>query len=61
VKVLLEGEAEILLDLQRYNTKKVFAQVLNVRPAEVGAFLRGQLPTQRTQKLNQLLIAGVPV
>jgi hypothetical protein len=44
-----------------YNAK-VLAQVLNIRLAEVRAFLRGQLPTQRTQGLkNQLLISGVPV
>lgn len=44
-----------------YNAK-VLAQVLNARPADVHAFLRGQLPTQRTHELKtQLLIAGVPV
>lgn len=38
------------------------AEVLNVRPAEVRAFLHGQLAPGRTQELHaQLLAAGLPV
>ena len=41
---------------------RALAEVLNVRPAEVRAFLHGQLAPGRTQELHaQLLAAGLPV
>jgi len=44
-----------------YNTK-VLAELLDITPKEVRAFLRGQLPPERTQELHHgLLAAGVPL
>lgn len=41
---------------------RALAELLNVRPAEVRAFLHGQLAPGRTQELReQLLAAGLPV
>jgi type II secretory pathway predicted ATPase ExeA len=41
---------------------RALAELLNVRPAEVRAFLHGQLAPGRTQELHaQLLAAGLPV
>ena len=38
------------------------AELLNIRPPEVRAFLHGQLPPGRTEELhNQLLAAGIPL
>jgi hypothetical protein len=38
------------------------AEVLNIRQADVRAFLRGQLPPGRTEELhNQLLATGIPL
>lgn len=44
-----------------YNTK-ILAELLDITPKEVRAFLRGQLPPERTQELHHgLLAAGVPL
>jgi type II secretory pathway predicted ATPase ExeA len=44
-----------------YNVN-VLAELLNIRQAEVRAFLHGQLPPGRTEELhNQLLAAGIPL
>jgi len=44
-----------------YNAK-VLADLLNVRPVDIRAFLAGQLPPNRTQELQQeLLAAGLPL
>jgi hypothetical protein len=41
---------------------RALAEMLNVRPAEIRAFLHGQLAPGRTQELHaQLLAAGLPV
>jgi hypothetical protein len=41
---------------------EALAELLNVRPAEIHAFLHGQLAPGRTQELHsQLLAAGLPV
>jgi type II secretory pathway predicted ATPase ExeA len=41
---------------------RALAELLNVRPAEIRAFLHGQLAPGRTQELHaQLLAAGLPV
>ena len=45
----------------RYNTK-VLAELLNAKPREIKAFLRGQLAPGRTQELQtELLAAGIPL
>jgi hypothetical protein len=37
-------------------------ELLNIRPAEVRAFLHGQLPPGRTEELQTLLLAaGIPL
>lgn len=44
-----------------YSTRAL-AELLNVRPAEIRAFLHGQLAAGHTQELHaQLLAAGLPV
>lgn len=44
-----------------YNIPEL-SELLNIRPAEVRAFLHGQLPPDRTEELhNQLLAAGIPL
>jgi hypothetical protein len=44
-----------------YNAKTL-ADLLNVRPADIRAFLAGRLPPSRTQELQQeLLAAGLPL
>jgi type II secretory pathway predicted ATPase ExeA len=44
-----------------YNAKAL-ADLLNVRPTEIRAFLAGRLPPSRTQELHQeLLTAGLPL
>jgi hypothetical protein len=44
-----------------YNVN-VLAELLNIRQAEVRAFLHGQLPPGRTEELhNHLLAAGIPL
>jgi hypothetical protein len=44
-----------------YNARAL-AELLNARPAEIRAFLHGQLAPGRTQELHaQLLAAGLPV
>lgn len=44
-----------------YNTQ-VLSRLLNVRPAEIRSFLRGQLPPGRTEELrNELLAVGIPL
>jgi hypothetical protein len=49
------------LTRERYNTK-VLAEVLNAKPREIKAFLRGQLAPGRTQELqSELLAAGIPL
>src|SRR5215467_14569503 len=49
--------------LSRYGyTVHGLAELLNIRPAEVRAFLHGQLPPGRTEELHrQLLAAGIPL
>ena len=52
---------EATLTRHGYNTRAL-AELLNVRPAEIRAFLHGQLAPGRTQELHaQLLAAGLPV
>jgi hypothetical protein len=44
-----------------YNAK-ILCELLNSKPREINAFIRGQLPPERTQQLsNQLLAVGVPL
>jgi hypothetical protein len=44
-----------------YNVKHL-CELLNSKPREINAFIRGQLPPERTQQLStQLLAVGVPV
>jgi type II secretory pathway predicted ATPase ExeA len=44
-----------------YNVKNL-CELLNSKPREINAFIRGQLPPERTQQLSsQLLAAGVPL
>jgi type II secretory pathway predicted ATPase ExeA len=49
--------------LTRYGyDARALAELLNVRPAEIRAFLHGQLAPARTQDLHaKLLVAGLPV
>jgi type II secretory pathway predicted ATPase ExeA len=43
-------------------TVRALTEILNARPREVRAFLRGELPASRTQELHhELLAAGVPL
>jgi hypothetical protein len=75
---LLEGQGQVALNLHgvlpadldaleatltRYGYNvRALAELLNVRPAEIRAFLHGQLAPGRTQELHtQLLAAGLPV
>ena len=49
------------LTREGYNTK-VLAELLNAKPREIKAFLRGQLTPGRTQELQtELLAAGIPL
>ena len=49
------------LTREGYNTK-VLAELLNAKPREIKAFLRGQLAPGRTQELQtELLAAGIPL
>jgi hypothetical protein len=44
-----------------YNVKNL-CELLNAKPREINAFIRGQLPPERTQQLSsQLLVVGVPL
>ena len=44
-----------------YNVKNL-CELLNAKPREINAFIRGQLPPERTQQLSsQLLTVGVPL
>jgi hypothetical protein len=44
-----------------YNVKNI-CDLLNSKPREINAFIRGQLPPERAQQLSsQLLAAGVPL
>jgi type II secretory pathway predicted ATPase ExeA len=44
-----------------YNVKNL-CELLNSKPREINAFIRGQLPPERTQQLSsQLLAVGVPL
>ena len=44
-----------------YNVKHL-CELLNSKPREINAFIRGQLPPERTQQLSsQLLAVGVPL
>ena len=51
------------LHLARYGYNvKALSELLNIRQAEVRAFLHGQLSPGRTEELhNQLLAAGIPL
>ena len=52
---------EAILTRHGYNPNAL-AELLNVRPAEIRAFLHGQLPPGRSQDLHgQLLAAGLPM
>jgi type II secretory pathway predicted ATPase ExeA len=52
---------EATLTRNGYSSRAI-AEMLNVRPAEIRAFLHGQLAPGRTQELHaQLLAAGLPV
>ena len=52
---------EAQADGEGYNTK-VLAELLNAKPREIKAFLRGQLPPGRTQELQtELLAVGIPL
>ncbi len=52
---------EATLTRYGYNARAL-AELLNVRPAVIRAFLHGQLTPGRTQELHaQLLAAGLPV
>ena len=52
---------EATLTRNGYNARAL-AELLNARPAEIRAFLHGQLAPGRTQGLHaQLLAAGLPV
>ncbi len=54
-------EIEPRLTRQGYDVKAL-ADLLNVRPAEVKSYLRGQLAPGRTQQLKQdMLAAGIPI
>jgi hypothetical protein len=49
------------LTREGYNTK-VLAELLNAKPREIKAFLRGQLAPGRTQELQtELLAVGIPL
>jgi hypothetical protein len=49
------------LTREGYNTK-VLAELLNAKPREIKAFLRGQLAPGRTQELQtELLTVGIPL
>ncbi|MBV8101875.1 MAG: AAA family ATPase, partial [Verrucomicrobia bacterium] len=44
-----------------YNVKNL-CELLNAKPREINAFIRGQLPPERTQQLSSPLLAvGVPL
>jgi type II secretory pathway predicted ATPase ExeA len=61
--VLAKGldDLEPTLIRHGYNTK-ILAEILNIKPAEVRAFLRGQLQQNRIQDLQaELRVAGLPV
>lgn len=54
-------ELEARLMRQGYTTK-VVAEILDIKPKEVRAFMKGHLPPERTQELHHgLLAAGVPL
>jgi type II secretory pathway predicted ATPase ExeA len=54
-------DLEPTLTRHGYNVT-VLAELLNMRQADVRAFLRGQLPPGRTEELhNQLLATGIPL
>lgn len=63
-------ESVLAVDLDALETRlmrngydaKVLSEILNAKPGEIRAFLRGQLPPGRAQELHQeLLSAGVPL
>jgi hypothetical protein len=43
-----------------YNVKNL-CELLNSKPREINAFIRGQLPAERTQLSSQLLAVEVPL
>ena len=54
-------DLEPTLNHYGYNVKPL-SELLNIRQAEVRAFLHGQLPPGRTEELHhQLLAAGLPL
>jgi hypothetical protein len=54
-------ELEPRLTRHGYNAK-VLAEVLNAKPREIRALLRGQLPPGRAQELHhEMLVAGIPL
>ncbi len=64
VTSVLAGDIDAIeprLTRQGYDAKAL-ADLLNIRPAEIKSYLRGQLAPGRTQQLKQdLLIAGIPI
>ena len=55
------GRERLIKSSQGYDVKAL-ADLLNIRPAEVKSYLRGQLAPGRTQQLKQdMLAVGIPV
>ena len=61
--VLARGLDDVEPTLARHGySAKALAEVLQVRPAEIRAFLRGRLPAGRTQELqSELRAVGIPL
>lgn len=61
--VLIKGIDDLEPTLVRHGyTAKVLTDMLNIKPAEARAFLKGQLPPTRMQDLQaELRVAGLPV
>jgi hypothetical protein len=61
--VLAKGLDDVEPTLARHGYgPRALAEVLQVRPAEIRAFLRGRLPSGRAQELqNELRAVGIPL